>query len=87
MKSLARIFVAAASFSVRPVVANACSSCMVANPKTVGTYLAMTLMLTALPLGIIASLIYWLRKRYSQSKSSETAEVLVGRTSSPAEPL
>ena len=38
---------------------------MIADPKTAGTYLGMTLMMSALPLGLLGGLIYWLKRRYS----------------------
>lgn len=46
-------------------VANACPVCMLADPKTAGTYLSMTLMMSALPLAMLGGLIYWLKRRYS----------------------
>jgi hypothetical protein len=38
---------------------------MVGDPKTAGTYLGMTLMMSALPLFLIGGLGYWLWRRHS----------------------
>lgn len=46
-------------------VALACPSCMSTDPKTAGTYLGMTLMMSALPLGLVGGLAYWLWRHYS----------------------
>jgi hypothetical protein len=67
MKSFVRLLVTVGCVGVAPAVVNACSACMMADPKTAGTYLGMTLMLSALPLGLIGGLIYWLRRRYSRN--------------------
>ena len=45
--------------------AQACPVCILADPKTAGTYLSMTLMMSALPLGLLGGLIFWLKRRYS----------------------
>ena len=45
--------------------AQACPVCILADPKTAGTYLNMTLMMSALPLGLLGGLIFWLKRRYS----------------------
>ena len=47
--------------------AHACPVCILADPKTAGTYLHMTLMMSALPLALLGGLIYWLKRRYSPS--------------------
>lgn len=44
--------------------ASACPACMSADPKTAGTYLGMTLMMSGLPLGMISGLAYLLWRRY-----------------------
>jgi len=38
---------------------------MVGDPKTAGTYLGMTLVLSALPILLICGLGYWLWRRHS----------------------
>ncbi len=43
----------------------ACPACMSTDPKTAGTYLGMTLMMSALPLGLVGGLAYWLWRHYS----------------------
>jgi hypothetical protein len=68
MKSLVRLFAAAAWLAAIPSTLNACSACIVADPKTAGTYLSMTLMLSTLPIGLIGGLIYWIRRRYSEDR-------------------
>ncbi|MBZ5500668.1 MAG: hypothetical protein LAN59_00305 [Acidobacteriia bacterium] len=45
--------------------ASACPACMSTDPKTAGTYLGMTLMMSALPLGLVGGLAYWLWRHYS----------------------
>ncbi len=63
-KSLSIILVAAAA-CLTPAASWACSACMVNDPKTAGTYLGMTVMMSALPLLIIGGLGYWLWRRHS----------------------
>lgn len=46
-------------------VAQACPVCILADPKTAGTYLNMTLMMSVLPLAMLGGLIFWLKRRYS----------------------
>jgi hypothetical protein len=38
---------------------------MVGDPKTAGTYLSMTLVMSALPLLLVGGLSYWLWRRHS----------------------
>lgn len=59
-----RLLVAAAA-SLIPVAALACPACMVGDPKTAGTYFGMTLVMSALPMLLIAGLAYWLWRRHS----------------------
>jgi hypothetical protein len=54
-------------------VAQACPVCMLADPKTAGTYLSMTLMMSFLPLTMIGALIYWLKRRYSAPSAIRVA--------------
>ena len=65
MKLLGHFGASAGACSVLAGVAQACPVCMAADPKTAGTYLGMTLMMSALPLGLFGGLIYWLKRRYS----------------------
>jgi hypothetical protein len=82
VKPFAPLLVAAGCLAAGSPVVNACSACMIADPKTAGTYLGMTLMLSALPLGLIGGLIYWLRRRYSRGMSSVSrAEGVAPRSS------
>jgi len=48
----------------------ACPVCILADPKTAGTYLGMTLMMSALPLALLGGLIYWLKRRYSPPRAA-----------------
>jgi len=45
--------------------AQACPICILADPRTAGTYLKMTIMMSVLPLGVLGGLIIWLKRRYS----------------------
>lgn len=60
-----RMSVGVTFFSLIPAAAHACSACILADPKTSGTYLKMTLMMSALPLALLGGLTYWLWRRYS----------------------
>jgi hypothetical protein len=55
------------------VGAQACPICILADPKTAGTYLSMTLMMSALPLAMLGGLIYWLKGRYSAPSPAKIA--------------
>jgi hypothetical protein len=68
-----RLPIATALFSVIPAAAHACSACILADPKTSGTYLKMTLMMSALPLGLLGGVGYWLWKRYSPQRRTAGA--------------
>jgi len=48
-----------------PGAAWACPACMVGNPKTAATYLGMTLVMSALPILLVAGIGYWLWRRHS----------------------
>ncbi len=65
MKFVRRSALGAVLLSALPSVAAACSACILADPKTSGTYLKMTLIMSALPLGLLAGVTYWLWRRYS----------------------
>lgn len=56
---------AAVAGSFVPGAAWACPACVVGDPKTAGTYLTMTLIMSALPMLIVAGLGYWLWRRHS----------------------
>ena len=43
----------------------ACPVCILADPKTAGTYLSTTLFMSVLPLAMLGGLIYWLKRQYS----------------------
>ncbi|HTC65382.1 MAG TPA: hypothetical protein VK709_21260 [Candidatus Saccharimonadales bacterium] len=60
----AQIFAALAGFSIIPGAAWACPACMVGDPKTAGTYLGMTLVMSSLPILLVCGLGYWLWRRY-----------------------
>jgi hypothetical protein len=60
-----RILSAAAGAALIPCAAWACPGCMVGDPKTAGTYLGMTLVMSALPILLVCGLGYWLWKRHS----------------------
>jgi hypothetical protein len=60
-----RILSAAAGAAFIPGAAWACPGCMVGDPKTAGTYLGMTLVMSALPILLVCGLGYWLWKRHS----------------------
>ncbi|HEV2522089.1 MAG TPA: hypothetical protein VGT24_06875 [Candidatus Acidoferrales bacterium] len=61
----ARYLIAATGASLIPGAAWACPACMVGDPKTAGTYLGMTLALSALPMLLVCGLGYWLWRRHS----------------------
>ena len=68
MNNLARIqrfLGVSAGVVLLPVAANACPACMVGDPKTAGTYLGMTLIMSALPIVIACGLGYWLWRHHS----------------------
>jgi hypothetical protein len=56
---------AAAGAALIPSAAYACPACMVGDPKTAGTYLGMTLVMSALPILLVCGLGYWLWRRHS----------------------
>jgi hypothetical protein len=55
-----RFLISAAGISLIPGAAWACPACMVGDPKTAGTYLGMTLLMSALPILLVCGLAYWL---------------------------
>jgi len=68
MRSLvfnARLFRAAAGATLIPGSSWACPACMVSNPKTAGTYLGMTLIMSALPILLVGGIGCWLWRRHS----------------------
>jgi hypothetical protein len=85
MKLSYRTAIAATLFSLLPAAAHACSACILADPKTSGTYLKMTLVMSALPLSLLGGLTYWLWRRYSpRSRAAVSArqsvEIRSGRS-------
>jgi hypothetical protein len=56
---------AVAGATLIPVAAWACPACMVGDPKTAGTYLGMTLVMSSLPILLVCGLGYWLWRRHS----------------------
>lgn len=60
-----RLLAVAAGVSLGPAAAWACPACMVGDPKTAGTYFGMTLVMSVLPMLLIAGLAYWLWRRHS----------------------
>jgi hypothetical protein len=68
MRSLnvaARFLIAVVGATLVPSAAWACPACMVGDPKTAGTYLGMTLVMSTLPILLVCGLGYWLWKRHS----------------------
>jgi len=65
MSFAGRLLITTGAFLLSGAGALACPACMSADPKTAGTYLGMTLMMSALPLGLVAALAYWLWRHYS----------------------
>jgi hypothetical protein len=49
--------------AVTPALAHACSVCFEANDKNRAAFFATTIFLSLLPLGMIAGMAYWLRRR------------------------
>lgn len=64
LKLATRIFAAIVAASFAPGPAWACPACMVGDPKTAGTYLGMTVLMSSLPILMVCGLGYWLWKRY-----------------------
>jgi hypothetical protein len=60
----ARILTFLAGALLIPGAAWACPACMVGDPKTAGTYLGMTLVMSSLPILLVFGLGYWLWRRY-----------------------
>lgn len=69
LKALGRLAATAGAGALATGAAQACPVCMLADPKTSGTYLGMTLMMSALPLALLGGLIYWLKRRYSPPRT------------------
>jgi hypothetical protein len=58
-----RSLVFSAGISLIPAAAWACPACMVGDPKTAGTYLGMTLLMSSLPIVLVCGFAYWLWRR------------------------
>jgi hypothetical protein len=67
MRVLGRFWAPAGLVSLAAGSAQACPVCILADPKTAGTYLDMTLMMSALPLALLGGFVFWLKRRYSPS--------------------
>jgi hypothetical protein len=65
MKFCSRLVAAAGLAPFLPARGWACAACAAGDPKNAGTYLGMTLMMSALPLLLVGGLAYWLWRRYS----------------------
>ena len=64
-KFISKSLAAASLVTLLPAAASACPACMVGDPKTAGTYLGMTLIMSALPILLACGLGYWLWRRHS----------------------
>ena len=64
-KHFARTSAALTGAALLPATASACPACMVGDPKTAGTYLSMTLIMSALPILLACGLGYWLWRKHS----------------------
>jgi hypothetical protein len=62
---LSRFMISATGALLIPAAARACPACMVGDPKTAATYFSMTVVMSALPMLLIAGLAYWLWRRHS----------------------
>jgi hypothetical protein len=58
-----RFVAAVTGASLVPAAAMACPACMVGDPKTAGTYLSMTLLMSSLPILLVCGFAYWLWRR------------------------
>jgi hypothetical protein len=65
LKIIVRFVAAVAGVAFLPAAASACPACMVGDPKTAGTYLGMTLIMSALPILLACGLGYWLWRHHS----------------------
>ena len=70
MRLLGRLFSAAGVYTLLAGAVQACPVCILADPRTSGTYFKMTLVMSALPLALLGGLIYWLKQRYSPPRAS-----------------
>ena len=64
-KIIVRFLSTAGGVAILPAAASACPACMVGDPKTAGTYLGMTLIMSALPILLASGLGYWLWRHHS----------------------
>lgn len=86
MRLLGRWFSAAGFCALLAGAVQACPVCILADPRTAGTYFKMTLLMSALPLALLGGLIYWLKQRYSPPRATlrpipqrqSTAELVAG---------
>ncbi len=88
MKFSHRFPIMAALLSWAPAAAQACSACILADPKTSATYLKMTLAMSALPLALLGGVTYWLWRRYSpRSKAQSMAPQNIAKIRAATSPL
>ena len=87
MKPAYRFPIASALLSWAPAAAQACSACILADPKTSATYLKMTLVMSALPLALLGGITYWLWRRYAPSKAPRVAQQSIAEIPTAASAL
>jgi Na+/melibiose symporter-like transporter len=69
------LVVALALLFAAPASALACPVCGLAGPGNNGwAYLAMTLMLSALPVGILGGVLFWVYRRTKEAEEAAEAE-------------
>ena len=60
-----------------PALAHACSVCFEANDKNRAAFFATTIFLSLLPLGMIAAMYWWLRRRVIELRNLAAREDLL----------
>jgi len=66
-EGLRALWLAGFGIALRPEVALACAACLDPNDERRGAFLITALVLSALPLAMVGSLVYWLRRRWRAS--------------------
>lgn len=64
---------AAALIALAPGAAEACAVCFSGREEGRAAYLATTLLMTLLPLGLIGGLVWWLRRRAAELRADAEA--------------